>query len=239
MIRDAIAAGTSQFGMQTFDQSLFDLYTKNLITLDEALLRASNADEFKLRIQGVRSASDSARALPETFAPQEPVETTRRETPWSDLPDDTFASEDADDAEEAAEESAPTPAEALEGEDAHAPDDALGLYLRQMGAIPLLSRDQELALAERLEFRRRRFRHAAMMNWRAFLAYGAVTAVITPTFIELTIDVMVSGLSNIFEKCCQPYCFISKMLGMSRMNRNFRNAAISNAMDGSTTTTSK
>ena len=26
MIRDAIAAGTSQYGMQTFDQSLFDLY---------------------------------------------------------------------------------------------------------------------------------------------------------------------------------------------------------------------
>jgi twitching motility protein PilT len=61
MIRDAIAAGTSQYGMQTFDQSLFDLYSKQLITLDEALLRASNADEFKLRIQGVRSAADSAR----------------------------------------------------------------------------------------------------------------------------------------------------------------------------------
>ena len=41
-----------------------------------------------------------------------------------------------------------------ESEDAHAPDDALGLYLRQMGAIPLLNRDQELALAERLEMRR-------------------------------------------------------------------------------------
>jgi len=38
--------------MQTFDQSLFDLYSKQLITLDEALARASNADEFKLRIQG-------------------------------------------------------------------------------------------------------------------------------------------------------------------------------------------
>src|SRR5712692_10740104 len=61
LIHDAIAAGTSQYGMQTFDQSLFDLYTKQLITLDEALTRASNADEFKLRIQGIRSASDSAR----------------------------------------------------------------------------------------------------------------------------------------------------------------------------------
>jgi twitching motility protein PilT len=61
LIRDALAAGTSQYGMQTFDQSIFDLYTKNLITLDEALIRASNPDEFKLRIQGIRSAADAAR----------------------------------------------------------------------------------------------------------------------------------------------------------------------------------
>ena len=61
LIRDALAAGTSQYGMQTFDQSIFDLYSKNLITLDEAMMRASNPDEFKLRIQGVRSASDAAR----------------------------------------------------------------------------------------------------------------------------------------------------------------------------------
>jgi len=61
LIHDAIAAGGSQYGMQTFDQSLFDLYSKQLITLDEALMRASNADEFRLRIQGVRSAADAAR----------------------------------------------------------------------------------------------------------------------------------------------------------------------------------
>src|SRR5579859_6369516 len=61
LIHDAIAAGTSQYGMQTFDQSLFDLYTKQLITLEEALLRSTNPDEFQLRIQGIRSAADSAR----------------------------------------------------------------------------------------------------------------------------------------------------------------------------------
>ncbi|MGB2671293.1 MAG: hypothetical protein WAO11_11300, partial [Candidatus Acidiferrum sp.] len=52
---------TSQYGMQTFDQSLFELYTKQLITLEEALLRSTNPDEFQLRIQGIRSAADSAR----------------------------------------------------------------------------------------------------------------------------------------------------------------------------------
>jgi len=61
LIREAIAAGTSQYGMQTFDQSLFDLFTRNLITLDEALLRASNPDDFRLRVQGIRSSADSAR----------------------------------------------------------------------------------------------------------------------------------------------------------------------------------
>ena len=57
------------------------------------------------------------------------------------------------------------PAAAAE-EDNHGADDALGLYLRQMGAIPLLNRQQELALAERLELHRRRYRHAALANWR-------------------------------------------------------------------------
>src|ERR1700746_1678103 len=37
LIHDAIAAGTSQYGMQTFDQSLFVLYSKSIITLDDAL----------------------------------------------------------------------------------------------------------------------------------------------------------------------------------------------------------
>jgi len=61
MIRDAIAAGTSQYGMQTFDQSLFDLYSRNLISLEEALMRASNPDDFRLRVQGIRSSADAAR----------------------------------------------------------------------------------------------------------------------------------------------------------------------------------
>ncbi len=60
-IRDAIAAGTSQYGMQTFDQSIYDLYSRGFITLEEALMRASNPDEFRLRIQGVRSTADAAR----------------------------------------------------------------------------------------------------------------------------------------------------------------------------------
>lgn len=61
LIRDAITQGTSQYGMQTFDQSLYLLYKNGLITLEEALRRATNPDEFKLKIQGIQSTSDLSR----------------------------------------------------------------------------------------------------------------------------------------------------------------------------------
>jgi len=44
-------------------------------------------------------------------------------------------------------------------------DDALGLYLKQMGSIPLLSREKELALAQRLEISRRRYRRSVSFSW--------------------------------------------------------------------------
>jgi twitching motility protein PilT len=61
MIHGAIAAGTSQYGMQTFDQSIFGLYQQGFVTLEEALRWASNVDEFKLKIQGIATTADVAR----------------------------------------------------------------------------------------------------------------------------------------------------------------------------------
>ena len=60
-IRDAIAAGTSQYGMQTFDQSLFYLYQSGLVTLEEALRGTTNPDEFRLRLAGIQNTSNIAR----------------------------------------------------------------------------------------------------------------------------------------------------------------------------------
>ncbi|OLD65289.1 MAG: type IV pili twitching motility protein PilT [Acidobacteria bacterium] len=60
LIHEAIAQGTSQYGMQTFDQSIFQLFKKELITMEEALRRASNPDEFKLKLQGIESTADVA-----------------------------------------------------------------------------------------------------------------------------------------------------------------------------------
>jgi len=59
LIREAIAAGTSQYGMQTFDQSLFRLLHAGLITQEEALHNATNADEFKMRVSGIYSKDDT------------------------------------------------------------------------------------------------------------------------------------------------------------------------------------
>jgi len=61
LIHDAISAGVSQYGMQTFDQSLYDLYSQGLITLEEALENSTNPDEFKLRIAGISNTADAAR----------------------------------------------------------------------------------------------------------------------------------------------------------------------------------
>ena len=60
LIQTAIAAGTSQYGMQTFDQSLLGLLRRNLVTYEEALRWATNIDEFKLKVQGIATASDEA-----------------------------------------------------------------------------------------------------------------------------------------------------------------------------------
>src|SRR4051812_11441713 len=60
-VRDAISAGTSQYGMQTFDQSLWDLFQAGLVAYETALENASNADDFKLRMQGISSTSDMSK----------------------------------------------------------------------------------------------------------------------------------------------------------------------------------
>src|SRR6187397_896849 len=61
LVHGAIAAGTSQYGMQTFDQSIFGLLEQGQVTLDEAMRWASNVDEFKLKVQGIASTADMSR----------------------------------------------------------------------------------------------------------------------------------------------------------------------------------
>jgi hypothetical protein len=63
-------------------------------------------------------------------------------------------------------ETEPWPAMAPEAEaDAQSSEDGLGVYLKQMGSIPLLDRQQELELGTRLDVTRRRYRRAAFWHW--------------------------------------------------------------------------
>jgi twitching motility protein PilT len=55
---DAIARSHLQYGMQTFDQSLYSLLQKNLVTYDEAIKQASNPDDFALRVSGISTQDD-------------------------------------------------------------------------------------------------------------------------------------------------------------------------------------
>jgi twitching motility protein PilT len=69
LIHGAIAAGGSQYGMQTFDQSIFGLYRSGYVTLEEALRWASNVDDFKLKVQGISSTTELSRETPPAAMP--------------------------------------------------------------------------------------------------------------------------------------------------------------------------
>ncbi|MBM4145093.1 MAG: type IV pilus twitching motility protein PilT [Nitrospira sp.] len=58
LIPDVIEQGAIHYGMQTFDQSLLNLYKSGLITYEEALRRATNPDDFVLKVKGIQSTSE-------------------------------------------------------------------------------------------------------------------------------------------------------------------------------------
>jgi twitching motility protein PilT len=82
-IHDAIKTGTSQYGMQTFDQSLYQLYKGGLIALEEAIRRSTNPNEFKLKIQGIQSTSEiSQEQMEEAMRAPEDIDALREESPF-------------------------------------------------------------------------------------------------------------------------------------------------------------
>jgi RNA polymerase primary sigma factor len=109
---------------------------------------------------------------------EEAVDEVRDETP-------TSADEPRDEAP--LEESAAPAASDDEGG-----NDALSVYLRQMGAIPLLNREQEIELTGRLDRLRQRYRRAALWNWavigRVVDTFSDIQAGKLP--LERTVDVM-------------------------------------------------
>ncbi len=59
-IPDLIKEGTMQYGMQSFDQSLMQWYSRGLISYENAVFYATSPSEFALRVQGVAQSSDTS-----------------------------------------------------------------------------------------------------------------------------------------------------------------------------------
>jgi twitching motility protein PilT len=72
-IRQAIQDGFIQYQMQTFDQSLMQLFKEKKISLEAATKASSTPHEFMLRVKGIQASSDTSwdKFESTTEAPQE------------------------------------------------------------------------------------------------------------------------------------------------------------------------
>jgi twitching motility protein PilT len=71
-IPDVIEQGAVHYAMQTFDQSLFSLFKSGLISYEEALKRATNPDDFVLKVKGIQSTSELSVEDQLSFKPEKP-----------------------------------------------------------------------------------------------------------------------------------------------------------------------
>jgi twitching motility protein PilT len=58
LIIELIESGNIQYGMQSFDQSIMQLYKDGYISYDEAIQQCTNPDDFELRVKGITGAAD-------------------------------------------------------------------------------------------------------------------------------------------------------------------------------------
>jgi twitching motility protein PilT len=70
-IKDFIAEGREQYGMQTFDQCLTDLVTNGEVTFETAKAAASNPSDFELKLKMFSRVSGQVKA--DDIPPEEPV----------------------------------------------------------------------------------------------------------------------------------------------------------------------
>lgn len=79
LIPSFLKEGHSQYGMQTFDQSLMHLYRSGYISYENALYNSTNPSEFALRVKGILSTSDKSWDEFEGSRPDEESHTLGRE----------------------------------------------------------------------------------------------------------------------------------------------------------------
>ncbi|MCC7008333.1 MAG: PilT/PilU family type 4a pilus ATPase [Acidobacteria bacterium] len=63
LIADAIVAGGSEYGMQSFDQAILGLCQQQLVTVEEAERWVTNVEEFRMRLRGITPGTAAAVAM--------------------------------------------------------------------------------------------------------------------------------------------------------------------------------
>jgi twitching motility protein PilT len=60
LIADAIVAGGSEYGMQSFDQAILKLCQDGIVTVAEAERWVTNIEVFRMRLRGITSGTAAA-----------------------------------------------------------------------------------------------------------------------------------------------------------------------------------
>ena len=58
LLKQAMQDGVTQYGMQTFDQSVMALFRNGMVAEEDALRHCSNPSEFQLHLRGIQATSD-------------------------------------------------------------------------------------------------------------------------------------------------------------------------------------
>ena len=84
-IREYIAEGREQYGMQTFDQCLMDLVSEDAVEFTTAMANATNPSDFELQMRTLRRRSRTV-AAPKEAPPAAPVKAAKAK-PQDDRPE--------------------------------------------------------------------------------------------------------------------------------------------------------
>lgn len=72
-IPEYIEAGKSQYGMQSFDQALLDLFQKGYVSYEEAVLHSTRPADFALKVRGIQTTEESVKDMDEQTEPGESI----------------------------------------------------------------------------------------------------------------------------------------------------------------------
>lgn len=76
LLHAVVGEGMTQYGMQTFDQSVLGLLREGLINEDEALRNCNNPNELSLKLKGISATSDRTWSAVDAAAAKAPVPET-------------------------------------------------------------------------------------------------------------------------------------------------------------------